>query len=57
MKMKTRKPRLIDKVKGCIEWFVFGIECLVKGKSLLFAKEMFIKALKGNFEVVIKEEK
>lgn len=55
--MKTRKPRLIDKVKGCIDWFVFGIECLVKGKSLLFAKEMFIETLNGNFKVVIKEKK
>lgn len=55
--MIFRKPKLIDKIKGCIDWFAFGIECLAKGKSLLFAKDMFIETLRGNFMVKVGENK
>ena len=51
MKGEFRKSNLFDRICGCVDWFIFGIECLVKGESLLFAKVMFIESLKGNFEV------
>ena len=46
-----REPKLIDKIKGCVDWFIFGIECFIKGESLLFAKDMFLETIRGNFKV------
>lgn len=46
-----REPKLMEIVFGCVDWFIFGIECLIKGESLLFAKNMFLETLKGNFKV------
>lgn len=51
MNREFRKPNLFDKISGCIDWFIFGIECLVKRESVVFAKDMFIETLKGNFKV------
>ena len=51
MNREFRKPNLFDRICGCVNWFIFGSECLVKGESLLFAKDMFIETLRGNFKV------
>lgn len=50
-----REPKLIDKIKGCVDWFIFGIECFIKGESLLFAKDMFLGTIRGNFKVKKRE--
>ncbi len=51
MNEEFRDPNMLDRISGCIGWFVFGIECLINGESLLFAKDMFIETLKGNFKI------
>ena len=58
VRTKTRKPNILDKLKGSFNCIIWMLESLVKGEfeDCKFAYVLLKETIAGRFEVVIKEK-